>query len=157
MDLAGWGELEVRRLVGEFVSKRFPMVLLLNKADPAATLQAAGGGGGGSGGGGGLGDLDRNLTRVVERYEPRGLPCIVGSAAAELFLRQVAPHTPLRATCQWWGPRRKRGGLPPLSLLWRASNSCEPHGRRNNAPRRGPESSSVTRTALRPSARLRTN
>ena len=68
--LSAWEADRVHELVDGFIRVRFPMVLFLNKADQG-------------------GDTDRNIQRVVEKYEPRGISCVVGSAAAEVFLKQA--------------------------------------------------------------------
>mmetsp|Transcript_28807 Transcript_28807/g.58877 ORF Transcript_28807/g.58877 Transcript_28807/m.58877 type:complete len:674 (-) Transcript_28807:141-2162(-) len=78
VDLSAWGEAEVRSVVGAFVAKRFPMVLLLNKADPGALANVVGAA---------AADTDRNITKVSSKYEGQGMPCVVGSAAAENFLQ----------------------------------------------------------------------
>lgn len=87
VDLASWDEERVREVVDAFVRLRFPMVLLLNKADYAGREANGSGGGGEEGGGGGAGETDRNIQRIVDKFEGRGVPCIVGSAAAEVFLK----------------------------------------------------------------------
>ena len=60
----------MRGLVSAFVAERFPMVLLLNKADQG-------------------GETDRHIQRIIEKFEPRNIPCVVGSAAAEVFLKNA--------------------------------------------------------------------
>jgi ribosome-binding ATPase YchF (GTP1/OBG family) len=66
VDLSLWGEDEVRRLCNAFVELRFPMIILLNKADHP--------------------DAAGNIQRIVEGRDPSR--CIVSSAMAECFLKQ---------------------------------------------------------------------
>jgi len=92
VDLSEWDEDQVKALVEAFLLVRFPTILLLNKADQVClsfvrmlgnlvtvsdtnyfppTVQA--------------GDTDKNISRIVERYEAS--KCFVASAGAECFLR----------------------------------------------------------------------
>ncbi|KAM3575529.1 hypothetical protein VYU27_002521 [Nannochloropsis oceanica] len=66
VDLGEWDEDQVKALVEAFLLVRFPTILLLNKADQA-------------------GDTDKNISRIVERYEAS--KCFVASAGAECFLK----------------------------------------------------------------------
>ena len=67
--LSDWDSSQMRSLVDTFVKLRFPMVLLLNKADQG-------------------GETDRHIQRTVEKFDVSGTcPCVVGSAAAEVFLK----------------------------------------------------------------------
>jgi ribosome-binding ATPase YchF (GTP1/OBG family) len=93
LDLSTWTEIEVQNLVRCFIKHRFPMILLLNKADPAAYKSTKEG----------ALFVDQNISAIVEKYETRvtpgsgkssisqgGMRCVVGSANAELFLRSCA-------------------------------------------------------------------
>jgi ribosome-binding ATPase YchF (GTP1/OBG family) len=92
VDLGEWDEDQVKALVEAFLLVRFPTILLLNKADQVClnwllslinyvtvsyvdlfshTAQA--------------GDTDKNISRIVERYEAS--KCFVASAGAECFLK----------------------------------------------------------------------
>lgn len=74
-DLTTWREPEVHTLVDEFLSIRFPTILVLNKADQGE-------------------DTDKNIEKVAEKYGSDR--CFVSSAAAECFLRAAAKQNFIR-------------------------------------------------------------
>ncbi|KAL0587653.1 hypothetical protein ABG067_002672 [Albugo candida] len=65
-DLSTWSDREIAGLVSQFMSDRFPTILVLNKVDHG-------------------GETDKNIERIVEKYGSNH--CFVCSAAAECFLR----------------------------------------------------------------------
>lgn len=77
VDLSDWGEDQVHSLVDAFLKVRFPTLLLLNKADQG-------------------GETDRNIARIVERYDASR--CFVSSAAAECFLKICKQKGQIRYT-----------------------------------------------------------
>eukprot|EP01068_Selenidium_serpulae_P005316 Selendium_serpulae@DN3968_c0_g1_i2.p1 len=68
VDLTSWQQPDVEKLVKTFVARRFPLILVLNKADQK-------------------GETDKNIVKICERYG--GQNVVVCSAMAECFLRKM--------------------------------------------------------------------
>ncbi|KAK8791103.1 hypothetical protein WA158_005734 [Blastocystis sp. Blastoise] len=68
-----WTDEYIHKVVNVFIDVRFPLILVLNKADQG-------------------GDTDKNIMKIINAYPEKGENIIVCSAAAECFLKKMNKH-----------------------------------------------------------------